>query len=133
MTDVPRVAIELAYNTFTIPIPTADKHFNPVGSESELCKLYGPYLLSKPPNLPNVERPAVWPALVYKWVELQEKWEHDKITSAVLSIKKRIPAMKRWFNNGRVECKQGLATQSGVMLEKIRDEWWVWWSDVNPD
>ncbi|KAL0563402.1 hypothetical protein V5O48_018667, partial [Marasmius crinis-equi] len=86
-----------------------------------------------PPNLPNVERPAVWPALVYKWVELQEKWEHDKIKDAVFTTVNRIPAMRTWFNNGRVDRKPGLITQKAVVLEKIRNEWWTWWDYVNPD
>ncbi|KAL0565186.1 hypothetical protein V5O48_016842, partial [Marasmius crinis-equi] len=106
--DKPRATVKQAYDKLTIPIPTAHECFDPIGSNSIVCRSYGPYLLSKPPNLPNVERPAVWPALVYKWVELQEKWEHDKIKDAVFTTVNRIPAMRTWFNNGRVDRKPGL-------------------------
>ncbi|KAL0574844.1 hypothetical protein V5O48_007117 [Marasmius crinis-equi] len=131
--DEPRVAVKRAYGELTIPIPTATECFDPIGSNSNLCRSYGPYLLSKPPNLPDVQRPAIWPALVYKWVELQEKWEHDGAPDAVFTTVKRIPAMKAWFNNGRVDRSSGLVTQKGVVLEKIRNEWWIWWDYVNPD
>ncbi|KAL0568504.1 hypothetical protein V5O48_013484 [Marasmius crinis-equi] len=130
--DKTRGSVQLSYDSLTIPILAADESFDPIGSNSKLCKLFGPWFLSKPHDSQDVVRPPVWPSLVYKWIELQEKWEHDRVSDAVLPTRARIPAMKQWFRNGRLTRKKGMGTQEAVVLEDIREEWWTWWDEVNP-
>ncbi|KAL0563224.1 hypothetical protein V5O48_018850, partial [Marasmius crinis-equi] len=74
-----------------------------------------------------------WVALIYRWIELEERWQEFMFDSEALSTDLRPPVFKAWFKNGRTTKSTGRKTPKEVTLPGFRHMWWKWLGDILPE
>ncbi|KAK7022762.1 SERTA domain-containing protein 3 [Paramarasmius palmivorus] len=76
-------------------------------------------------------RPGIWSTLVYKWVDLEERWRDFGIEEKAISTKLRVHGFDWWHKNGRFRTT-ALTTPAEAKTQGYGVLWWKWWTDVNP-
>ncbi|KAK7019706.1 SERTA domain-containing protein 3 [Paramarasmius palmivorus] len=105
--------------------------FDITGCSTPFLREYGGWLLGPK----NKKRPEAWSVVVYKWIELEELWNHAQIVAPGAQVKlmknRRPNGYLQWFKYGRLRWEE--LVPSEVQPETLAKEWWVWWSRVvNP-
>ncbi|KAK7017109.1 hypothetical protein VNI00_018678 [Paramarasmius palmivorus] len=106
------------------------RKYAPAGASSSLITDMITYLRTDlGPEYPA--RPEEWDSVVYLWADLQETYAKLDYKAGRLPTATRPDALTWWMRQGRL--RGNGSPPPSCVLEKIRLEFWVWWSDINPE
>ncbi|KAL0565843.1 SERTA domain-containing protein 3 [Marasmius crinis-equi] len=75
---------------------------------------------------------SAWLAVVYQWIELEEKWQGFGFEEKALTTRLRPEVYKVWLKARRTTRPGGRKTPRGVSLPQFRQLWWGWLSEILP-
>ncbi|KAL0567759.1 hypothetical protein V5O48_014234 [Marasmius crinis-equi] len=95
------------------------------GVEVEFIRELAKFLLEG-----DIASSGLWTGVVYRWIELEEKWKDFQVSDGALPRYPHPAAFKVWFKARRTTRVGGLKTLKEVKLPQFRQMWWKWVRDV---
>ncbi|KAK7015895.1 hypothetical protein VNI00_019003 [Paramarasmius palmivorus] len=113
-----------------VQVPGVEVEFGAGDHEVQYIKDFLGFLLHCSTDAPT--RPGLWTAVVYRWSELEDMWCAAGLPSKHAPKERWCEGSTFWNQAGRFRATS-LKPPKPATLQDLRETWWIWWSDANPD